>query len=104
MNWICFLGIEIKRISPVFIGTPNPPVPKQQIQNRQVDMVAGVEVGEQQRFKQTAAQQCQCAAASRQKEWTMQPSDLNSRYENGMSVRLAEVNHVSENVMPRRPN
>ena len=25
MNWICFLGIEIKRISPVSIGTPNPP-------------------------------------------------------------------------------
>ena len=38
MNWICFLGIEIKRISPVFIGTPNPPTqrktsesPKKQI-------------------------------------------------------------------------
>ena len=38
------------------------------------------------------------------KEWTVQPSDLNSRYENGMSMRLAEVNHVSDNVMLRRPN
>ena len=43
------------------------PVPKHQIQNGQVDVVAGVEVGEQQKFKQAAARQCQCAAASRQK-------------------------------------
>ena len=34
----------------------------------------------------------------------MLPSDLNSRYENGMIMRLDEVNHVSENVMLRRPN